>query len=82
MNVIDELTNDQIIELINEMYDYRIKNGTNSDCPKLRKLYNDYQNFHSEDMLYQYILNEASVRFDKVVIELFLKHPDKFLRIQ
>lgn len=82
MNIVSELTNDQVIELINEMYDYRIKNGVNSDRPKLQKLYKEHQNFHSEDMLYQYILNEAAIRFDKVVIESFLKHPDKFLRIQ
>ncbi len=82
MNIVSEFTNDQVIELINEMYDYRIKNGVNSDRPKLQKLYKEHQNFHSEDMLYQYILNEAAIRFDKVVIELFLKHPDKFLRIQ
>ena len=80
MNIVDELTNDQLIELINERYDYRSNNVINSDFPKLRKLYDEHPNFQSEDMLYQYILNEASLRFDKVVIELFLKFPEKFLR--
>lgn len=80
MNITNKLTNDELVELINEMYDFRVKGSGSSDCPKLSKLYEEHQNFNSKDMLYDYILNEASKRFDKVVIELFLKYPDKYLR--
>lgn len=80
MNITNKLTNDELVELINEMYDFRVRGGGRSDCPKLLKLYEEHQNFNSEDMLYDYILQEASRRFDKVVIELFLKYPEKYLR--
>ena len=80
MNITNKLTNDEIVALINEMYDFRVRNGGRSDCPKLLKLYEENQNFYSEDMLYDYILHEASSRFDKVVIELFLRYPERYLR--
>lgn len=80
MRVAENFTNEEIIEIINEMYDFRIKDGDYNDCPKLQKFYEEHPNFHSERMLYEYILHEASMRFDKVVVELFLKYPDKYLR--
>lgn len=78
--ITDLQSNDELVELINEMYDFRVKGSGSSDCPKLSKLYEENQNFQSKDMLYDYVLQEASNRFDKVVIELFLKYPDKYLR--
>ena len=80
MNITNKLTNDELLELINEMYDFRVNDGVSSGCPKLSKLYEENQNFQSKDMLYDYVLQEASKGFDKVVIELFLKYPEKYLR--
>lgn len=78
---IEKLTSDEIITIINEMYDFN-QNNNNGVSPKLLELHTKYPHVLSHDMLYQYVLAEATNRFDKLVVELLAKHPSRYINLK
>lgn len=76
MSVVSELSEmntDEILELVNEIYEYENSRGNIADFTKLNELYMR-RDFHSERvMINSYIIPEAERRFHKVV-PLLLKH--------
>lgn len=76
-NIAEELSDDKLIEMCNEIFEWKHHRGILPDGSSLRQLSNEL------DMpvrtLEEYILNEASHRFKKLILLLMLDRPYIFL---
>lgn len=77
---LSELNTDEILELVNEIYEYVNNRGNIADFPKLNELYTG-RDFHSERvMINSYIIPEAERRFHKVVPLLLKYNINEYLK--
>lgn len=83
MNEINELTTDELLEVMDEVYEwYNSEIRPQEQFPKIMDLYSK-RDYHSIDvMIDYYIMVEARNRFGKIVPLLFAFEPDKYLGIK
>lgn len=76
-NIAEELSDDKLIEMCNEIFEWKHHRGILPDGSSLRQL-SDESNMPVRT-LEEYILNEASHRFKKIILLLMLDRPYNFL---
>lgn len=77
---LSEMNTEEILELMNEIYEFEHTSINIVNLPKLNELYTSID-FHSErTMINFYIIPEAERRFHKIVLILLKHNIDKYLK--
>ena len=80
IDIMENLSNNELIELCNEVYDWDHGDGIVKDGTKLREYFDSHaKDYRSMNDLADDIIWESEKRYSKIVKELMIKRPFQFI---